>query len=406
MTATAPSTDAILDSFAHPTVVPLVSKRTYLSISKLFQQCVENAASIPSTIGGGANGHAGQVLSNTRYLTISGNVAFTIPPNLGPTATIPANSTGPQIAALERAHKQQMSIYLTYRNVDAALKQQILAAVPKKYLKALYNRTTGFMGVTARQLLEHLQTQYGKLTPTQFKQNADRFAQPYDPNEPIEDLFERIEDAMDIAEEGGIAYTPQQVVKNAYNIMFGSGLFLDACRDWRRKAEADKTWETFQQHFTEAEEELRESQLTGAHIGAYQQANNATDENQENIDPDAVTKTADALMNLATATQADRKMLADLTAMNAVLMNTIATKDAEIQKLREATPPINPWKPPTNPWIKPTNKKEPKPRYCWTHGHTRKMGHTSSECKTPATGHKKEATATNTMGGNPQGKPE
>ena len=38
--------------------------------------------------------------------------------------------------------------------------------------------------------------------------------------------------------------------------------------------------------------------------------------------------------------------------------------------------------------------------YCWTHGLGKNWNHTSATCKNKAEGHKDEATADNTMGGN------
>jgi len=386
--ASAPTTDAILESFPRPTVQPIIGKPSYLPIAALTQQCTENAASIPSTLGGGAHGHAGQVLSAAAYAALPGTTPFIIPANPGPTPIIPPGSTGPQIAAIERLFKQHQNIYQTSRNVDAALQQQILAAVPRKYIKALYNRTTGFMGISARQMLNHLRTNYGTISTSQYKTNDDRFRQAYDPNEPIEDLFERIDDAIEFAAQGDIPYTDPQIVKNSYNILFASGLFTDACREWKRKPAADQTYDNLQQHFTEAEAELRESQMTAGNHGA-----NNMENDEENPTAEDVTKTADALMNLATATQADRKMLADLTNMNTALIAQVTAKDQEIAKLRLELQNTKATQGSSPPWTQQQRK------YCWTHGYFHKGGHHSWECKKPKEGHKKEATATNNMGG-------
>ena len=406
-----------MESFPRPTVQPIVGKPSYLPIAALLQQCTENAASIPSTLGGGAHGHAGQVLSATDYAALPNTAPFVVPANPGATATIPAGSTGPQIAAIERLFKQQTVIYQTYRNVDAALQQQILAAVPRKYLKALYHRTTGFMGVTARQMLEHLQRNYGTISTSQYTTNDERFRTPYDPNEPIEDLFERIDDAIEFADKGAIPYTAPQIVKNAYNLLFASGLFTDACREWKKKPAADQTYANLQTHFTEAEAELRESQMTAAQHGAPHGANNMEKENEEPTDAE-INKTADALMNLATATQADRKMLADLTNMNNTLIAQLATKDTEIAQLRAAIQTSKKAAPPPPaqgmqlPWMynmamtpPPWTQTAPR-KYCHTHGFFKKGGHSSWECQKPKEGHKKQATAENTMNGNQRNKNE
>jgi hypothetical protein len=43
---------------------------------------------------------------------------------------------------------------------------------------------------------------------------------------------------MDYADAGGNPYTAAQVVTNAYSIMFSTGLFPEACREWRRQPPA------------------------------------------------------------------------------------------------------------------------------------------------------------------------
>ena len=48
----------------------------------------------------------------------------------------------------------------------------------------------------------------------------------------------------------------------------------------------------------------------------------------------------------------------------------------------------------------PVAKEEAKVCYCWTHGAGFNPDHTSATCKFPATGHQKEATISNMMGGN------
>jgi hypothetical protein len=103
--------------------------------------------------------------------------------------------------------------------------------------------------------------------------------------------------------------------------------------------------------------------------------------------------TIGALANLATATAADRGVVAALTQANARLVKQL---EENSNKLRE---------------LKALIKKErtekrgqrsfnPSPRnYCWTHGHKVGSTHTSLTCKLPRQGHKKEATRADNMGG-------
>jgi hypothetical protein len=43
-------------------------------------------------------------------------------------------------------------------------------------------------------MLTHLYTSYGRLTPADLQDNNTRFRKPYDPNQPIEALFDQIEE--------------------------------------------------------------------------------------------------------------------------------------------------------------------------------------------------------------------
>jgi hypothetical protein len=103
--------------------------------------------------------------------------------------------------------------------------------------------------------------------------------------------------------------------------------------------------------------------------------------------------TIGALSNLATATAADRGVVATLTEANARLVKQLEDNSNELRE------------------IKALIKKEivekrgqrsfnPSPNnYCWTHGY--KVGNTrpSLSCNLPKQGHKREATPANNMGG-------
>ena len=127
-------------------------------------------------------------------------------------------------------------------------------------------------------------------------------------------------------------------------------------------------------------DDLHESQrTTGQHFHHMNNVNTNDD----------VSKTADALINLATATQSDRQMLANLTDMNKKLLATIEEKDKEIQRLKEELTKARKGPPKRRPTMR---------YYCYTHGFNNT--HESPDCKFPCEGHKNEATKTNTMGGN------
>jgi hypothetical protein len=155
-----------------------------------------------------------------------------------------------------------MRIWSKYLATDKALKQQLLLAIDKMYYKTLRNQITGYATTTTLQILTHLYTAYGNITPANLADNNARLKAPCNPLQPIEVLFDQIENAIDIAAAAQAAYTQEQIVASAYNLVFQRGVFTDTCRDWRQLPFADKTWSNFKQDFAMAHQELRESQLT------------------------------------------------------------------------------------------------------------------------------------------------
>jgi hypothetical protein len=220
---------------------------------------------------------------------------------------------------------ENIKLFRTYNNVQIALKQQILAAVNNIYVRTLRNTHTGYAMVTTLQILTHLYTTYGKLTPMAMQENDRHFRNPYNPAEPFEILVQKLEEAQDFAAAGNQAHTAQQIVSNAYSLIHNTGMFIDACREWRRRPKDEKTWTNFKTHFAQAHTELGELTHT-SQAGGYHNANNAF--------TNFATNSGKALANLATATAADRDMLRSLQSTNAALIQQHTVKDAEITQLR------------------------------------------------------------------------
>ena len=164
------------------------------------------------------------------------------------------------------------------------------------------------------------------IRPNDLEDNDTKFKQPFDPSQPIEVLYKQIEDANAFAAAGQQPYTrTNRSSPMPTTSVFKTGLYNDACKDWRRKAPADKTWANFKTHFTEAQANLRISQGTTQTASGYHQANTMN----------LATETASALSDLASATAADRTMLANLTTTNQTLMDQVKAQAAELKLLRQ-----------------------------------------------------------------------
>jgi hypothetical protein len=121
-------------------------------------------------------------------------------------------------------------VYRTYHNVDQAIKKLIIESFDDAYLNALSDEIVGYANCTSLQLLTQLLTYYAMIAPTELTQNYKRLNTPYDPNQPIEMLFQQIQDDRAFVVAGGQPYGAAMIVNVAYIIVFNTGLFPDACR--------------------------------------------------------------------------------------------------------------------------------------------------------------------------------
>ena len=91
-----------------------------------------NAASVPSTLGGGAHGLISLVLTLAEYVLVSATY-FDHPAAPAP-LDIPPNATQHLTRTLVQTHERDSQVYHTVIGVQKALCQQIVATVKPPYL--------------------------------------------------------------------------------------------------------------------------------------------------------------------------------------------------------------------------------------------------------------------------------
>jgi hypothetical protein len=106
--------------------------------------------------------------------------------------------TAAVIAETTRLHKEATQVYRTYHNVDQDIKKLIIEAFDDAYLNALSDEIVGYANCMSLQLLTHLLTYYAIIAPAELTQNYERLNAPYDPNQPIETLFQQVRDARTV----------------------------------------------------------------------------------------------------------------------------------------------------------------------------------------------------------------
>jgi hypothetical protein len=236
------------------------------------------------------------------------------------------------------------------------------------------------------------------IAPTELTQNYERLNTPYDPNQPIETLFQQIQDARAFAVAGGQSYGAAMIINVAYTLVFNTGLYPDACRAWQSRTTAAKTWAQFKIDVETAHKEFCLTNQTAQQSG-FHSANMMNEQGRDN----SMHETAEAIAQLATATASDHGTVATLATTNAKLANQleaahalIAQLESEIATLKIKIKHVWQGQRPT----RTTNNDS----FCWSHGYQVSKSHTSATCNVRKTGHQENATRIDTMGGVQWGK--
>jgi hypothetical protein len=380
-------TDNVTTNLPYPTVTKIEGRPSYVTVSELKRQLKANSSSVTTELRGGLHGFLGLILSDAEYQALTGQ-AWVDPINPGMTAVIQAGTSAADRTQIYHEHKMQGEAWRKFNAVRNVLKQQVVSAVEDSYLKSLENRHTGFAGVTVRAMLGHLTTSYGIVSASDLEYNNSAIRETYDPEHPIENLFDQIEDGMELAEAGGAPYTDAQVVKIAYALVFKTGVFSDSCREWRQQS--NPNWARFKVHFQAAYLDLlEETAMQGNSFGNHIMA-----------------ETAQAINNLTQATIDDRATVLELIRTNSQLTAQLTELQEQVRRICTETPTDRPNRPPRNSSAGRRPLQNPEPNgYCWTHGYVVTTGHSSLTCNSPAEGHVRDATRDNIMGGSVRNRP-
>lgn len=406
---TALSQESIVAMFPHPNIPHVLGMPSYETIYDVHTKLKENAAIVPTTLGGGAHGHLGLLLGPATYHALTGE-DFDFPNDPGATPTIPAGTNVANTNRLIREHTSNLKTFQECLRTDNALKQQIQDAFDPVYLRGLRNRHTAFANVRTLQMIQHLYTNYGPISQVDLDSNHKRLNSPYDPSVPIEILFQQIEDAVEYADAANAPFSDAQIVNAAYLHMLRTGVYKDACKEWNRRPANEKTWQNFKTDFTAAYVELLHFQNAEQEAGIINQVEGMGAPTAEAVNA-YHRETTDAINALAAATAADRNCVANLTQANATLSEKVTELTscftrldgklnqliATTNSLRANTGNADNSNQPTRP--NSAARRAANTSYCWTHGRTHTNNHTSENCRNPAPGHQSGATLTNRMGG-------
>ena len=380
--------------FLKPDLSPIIGKPTFESLYQLIVDLQANAQSVHSNLGGGANGHLGLIMTPTQY-AIHSTTPYVRPTHPG-TLTIPVGTTRLVAEEMERNHAESLRVFHEVRGVEQALIQQLVTAIDNNYLVAFKNRATGQFNGTLVQIIQHLRTTYGKISPAQLiAYEAEVTNMTYDPTTPVDLIFGKIDDLLMYGEFANCPFTATQAITKGYHILNNCGnIYNDYLRSWNRIQENQKTWNRFKMHFRQAYNELEATNaLSISDLGFG--AANLMDEVVDRLSAELLLRAKHTpdnvpIQSTPVANATDRNPLQELLNQNRELIRCLTEVNNKSQdRPRQSAPgpkqgqPIKPLPPRYN-------------QYCWTHG---RCNHQGSACRTKAPGHKDEASMSDKMGG-------
>jgi hypothetical protein len=236
------------------------------------------------------------------------------------------DGTAAQISAVRHIWEEDVHTYWTYTSVQQALKKHIVSVFEPMYLDILNENMVDCANISARDMMDHLFETHGNITAVDLEINFEHMSRAWDPQQPVESLLKKIQDCADHSEAGGFLIGHPQQINVGYPNIFATGHFMSACRWWNVKYSIKKTWTHFKSHFADAHRQHKQMQGDSAATAGYHSANAAVGQTEDQMSE----TTIGPLANLATATTADRGVLAALTQANARLVKQLNDNSNEL----------------------------------------------------------------------------
>ncbi len=262
----------IISSF-HKSPAKIDGKPTYQTLKDLKDTLIENAASIDSVRGGWNHGLLGLVVTAAEYIADEDPThPFVCSVNCGLGPDIPATATQHQIAQLNHQYTNAKDEYQLVNTVEKVLPKQITNSVDDLYLSSMHNHLTGYANVLVATMLMNLFTNYAQIDNLAMDDVESNIRKKRDPKTPIKSMYKHIQTNCDITKMANQPYSAAQKLSFASSLVFKTGMYFKACKEWDAKPTTDKTWANFKLHFKEEQTRL-DWQQRMTQQGGYHSAN-------------------------------------------------------------------------------------------------------------------------------------
>ena len=330
-------------NFPYDTPTKIAGEPTNATITILKRQIYANAMENACTLGCGTLGYLGIIMPDAEY-----NAKQTA---ISKVALKPFTKPIIDVTADDDTIKEEQRKLRDYIAMESLLKKQLLSAIDPTYLTALEDAELGMGFTTGKEILVYITAEYGTITLDDLAVNMEKLNEPWNSEQPIRLLWDRIKECQRIGTAGGEPITDRMAMYTVLKLLDATGVYHVYTTSWRQTHPIQTAWQmaTFKEFFNHADKDRKKNLTTkdagfhGANAATY--ADKVKQKTEVNNDNNGTTNNARTTTN----------------------------------------------------FVDPDSGK--KIYYCWSHGGTTNPNHTSAKCKYPKEGHQKEATWMDMMDG-------
>eukprot|EP00957_Ditylum_brightwellii_P046326 3515612-Ditylum_brightwellii.AAC.1 len=103
------------------------------------------------------------------------------------------------------------------------MKKQIQDAVEDAYIRQLQHTYSAYLGVTSRDVLDHLMDWYRQIKPADLVANGVNYNKPMDISQPRDAYFARIDGCIQYTLDGKTPYTSKQIITTVLHAVQKTG---------------------------------------------------------------------------------------------------------------------------------------------------------------------------------------
>ena len=246
------------DFFPFPTLTTAKGTPSYEDIRTSYRECIANANSVTTTLGGGEHGHQGLVMPERVYIKTTGT-PYKRPK--APTKPSKTASKDPLTIQQEKdTYQDALDEYNFVNALERTIFAQLQAAYDPKVLLPKLDRKTGLPKVKIPELFQYLFKTYGNITaPALAAEKQAVLNHVYVHDDPLDVVFERILAYNDKAETFSCPESDEQLMHMATIILMNANIFADALQEWNGKDDVTKTWDYFQSFFIDYQSKYKEA---------------------------------------------------------------------------------------------------------------------------------------------------